>query len=173
MEKQAATAKAEKTIKCQLCQLPVPIAEYTTHVQKEHSVKNVSPTMTTQTAAEDWFPAGATQAQRMSGPIKTSDYEDNYLKGSDVPLDSNTVSFKVLGFLNITGSRSKLTAQISETFGKKMWGLNTMNIRAIGSLGYADLQQTVGKTYNCAIVYQPNPQKANEPTRSLFVTSIQ
>lgn len=110
--------------------------------------------------------------QRINTPIRTSDYRDMYLKGSDIPESQNTVVFKVLGFVNKPGARTQITAEISETFGKTLFGVNVTNIRVAENLGFDDLQKAVGKTWHCAIVMQRNPQ-SDIPARSLLLYRIE
>ena len=117
---------------------------------------------------------GEPQVIPMSGPIKASAYAGGaYLKGTDVPDGQNVVSYRLLQFVRDPQGRSKLVAQISETYGKKLFGFNTTNIRALASLGFDDLQGVVGRTVHCMIGMQPNPQRGGAPTKALFVQRVE
>jgi hypothetical protein len=110
----------------------------------------------------------------MTGPINPLAYTGiDYLTGTDVPADKNECSFKLLQFVIPSGkSLSALVAEISETYGKKYWGLNKSNIKKLAELGYSDFQLLIGKQINCLIDYKPNPQMNNALTRSLVVASV-
>jgi hypothetical protein len=150
---------------CGLCRKVVLIDDYADHVMAEHSAPS------SQMAQQ---PGGPAQSQRITTPIKAEDYAGGeFLKGSDVPEDLNTVSFQVLAFVNKKGSQSKLTAEIAETYGRTIFGLNTSNIRILAAMGYHDLQTLCGKTVTCVVCMQPNPQAMGTLVRSLLVSKVE
>lgn len=167
----------EKMLKCSLCSAEVPASQYTEHVRAEHGrpseVSQPAQSGGYRSPTDIWDDINGERATPLTGAIKAENYADKYLKGSDVPEDKTTVTFTLLRFLRDTNTRSKLAAEISETYGKTRMGLNTVNIRSLGALGFDDLQKAVGKKITCTITMQPNPQRGNIPTRSLFITSAE
>jgi len=149
---------------CTICKATVEHEKYADHIAS-HSTAASSTGATSQTGR------GITP---MTGRIPTADYAGgNYLTGSDVPDGVSEVSFTLINFVNDPGGRSKMAAQISETFGKRMFGLNTTNIRVLASLGFADLQDVCGHIIKCVVGYQPNPQRQNMPTKALFISGVE
>ncbi len=122
-----------------------------------------------------WNPGGNNNnIQPISGPIMGEDLAGGkYLKGELVPDGTNEIRFRIVQFVRDPAGRSKLVAQITETYGKVLFGFNTTNIRAIVGLGFKDMQQIVGKTIVCMLGMAPNPQKNGMPTKSLFVTRVE
>ena len=118
-------------------------------------------------------PAASNGVQPLTGPLPAKDLSGgNYLKGTDLPEGINEVRFRIVQFVRDPRGRSRLVAQISETYGKSLFGFNVTNIKALASLGFADLQGAVGKTVIAIPMLQNNPQ-TGAPTRSLFVQRVE
>lgn len=155
------------TMQCSICKEVVPITDYGLHVQNHAKQASTQPVGAS-------VPASGSGPMRMTGPINADKFQGlDYLKGTDIPMGTVEVKFKLLEFVVDKSMRSKLTAHISETFGKKFWGLNTTNIKILAGLGYPDLQAVCGKDIVCTVGYQPNPQQNNMPTPSLFVLRVE
>lgn len=176
----AAPAREKQTssiLKCSICQIEVTPETYASHIQTAHAP--AQPPMTTHTAAAamtGWPQNNNANSniQPISGPIMGKDLAGGkYLKGEDVPDGTSEVRFRVVQFVRDPGGRSKLAAQISETYGKVLFGFNTTNIRTVVGLGFLDMQQIVGKTVVCLLGMAPNPQKNGMPTKALFVSRIE
>lgn len=168
------------TLKCTICQTEVTADTYATHIQSVHATPPQKPVETTQSFVNNnpaWNQGGqfGQQApQPIQGPIIGKDLAGGkYLKGEDVPDGVNEVRFRLVQFVRDPQGRSKLAAQISETYGKVMFGFNTTNIRAVVGLGYLDMQQIAGKTIICMLGMAPNPQKNGMPTKVLFISRIE
>lgn len=170
------------TLKCSICQAELTAETYAAHVQQQHTAQ---PPAAAAPAPVTSFQPGWQQPQQqqsgqpqnimpITGPIKGKDLAGgHYLKGEDVPNGVAEVKFRLVQFVRDPSGRSKLAAQISETYGKSMFGLNTTNIRSLMSLGYEDLQAAIGKTLVCMMGMQPNPQRGGMPTRALFITRVE
>lgn len=110
----------------------------------------------------------------LAGPIAAKDLAGgNYLKGDDVPADTNIVTFTVQQFVRDPRGRSPLVAVISETYKKTMFGFNVTNIRALMALGFTDLQAIAGKKVVCMVGMAPNPSRGGAPTKTLFVQRVE
>ena len=122
-----------------------------------------------------WTGPGANQGpQPITGPISGKELAGGkYLKGEDVPDGTVEVRFRIVAFVRDPGGRSKLAAQISETYQKTMFGFNTTNIRSLVKLGFEDLQKLVGRTAVCMLGVAPNPQRGGQLTKSLFITRVE
>lgn len=171
------TQAKQRTFQCAFCpRVFESFKELSDHATTDHASEVNSETIiatskTTPGISSPNLPKGATV---ITGAIPTDDYVGGaYLKGSDVPDGVSIVKVKVLQFINDPKGMSKLAVQITETYGKSLFGLNTTNIRALVPLGITNLQAVVGKTLVLTVGMQPNPQRGNALVKSLFVTNIE
>jgi len=177
----AARAKEAKApeLKCSICQVVVTPETYAQHIQQVHSPAPAAAPAPAQGGGwPQQFPQNGQQfggqLQPMAGPIRASDLAGGkYLKGTDVPGDIREVRFKVNQFVRDPQGRSRLTASISETYGKVLFGFNATNIKACMALGVDDMQMLVGRVVVCMIGMAPNPQQNGAPTKALFVSRIE
>lgn len=168
MEKKsaAAAAPAVQTLNCSICKEVVTAETYAEHIRAKHGAKEQEDT--------EWPQLPQGNMEPLRTPLNSKGLSGgHYLKGEDIPTGVNEVSFRLIQFIHDPKGRSIAAAQISETYGKKLFGFNTTNIRLVDSMGFSDLQQLVGKTISCVMGYQPNPQKNNLPTRAFFITKVE
>jgi len=175
MAAKATQAKAN-ALTCSICKAEVTAENYASHIQQMHTP---TPAATPAPAA---FSGGwqqpqqqpGTQLQPMSGAIPARDLAGGkYLKGTDVPNGTAEVKFRINQFVRDPQGRSRLTASISETYGKVLFGFNATNIKAVMALGVEDMQTLVNRTIVCMIGMAPNPQQNGAPTKALFVSRIE
>jgi hypothetical protein len=167
------TAKVPE-LKCSICQVPVTAETYAAHIQEKHTTQQQMTTHSMAAAMPPWNPGGSGGITPISGPISGKDLSaSKYLKGEDVPQGVSEVRFKLVQFVRDPAGRSKLAAQIEQTYGKILFGFNTTNIRACVALGIDDMQALVGKTIVCMLGMAPNPQKNGQPTKALFVSRVE
>jgi len=181
MAARAKEAKTAKPLKCSICQTVVTPETYAQHIQQVHSPAPAAapaPAPAQSGAWQQFQPQNGQQfggqLQPMAGPIRASDLAGGkYLKGTDVPNGVAEVRFKINQFVRDPQGRSRLTASISETYGKVLFGFNATNIKAVMALGVEDMQALVGRVVVCMIGMAPNPQQNGAPTKALFVSRIE
>ena len=175
----ATKAKEAKVaeMKCSICQTTVSPETYATHIQQFHAPPppQIQPNQPAFGGAFSTpFNNGQAQLQPMTGAIPARDLAGGkYLKGLDVPSGVAEVKFRINQFVRDPQGRSRLTAAISETYGKVLFGFNATNIKAVMALGIDDMQMLVNRTVVCMIGMAPNPQQNGAPTKALFVSRIE
>lgn len=110
--------------------------------------------------------------QPITGEVRASEFGElyAYLKGSDLPLDQNTIEVTVTGFVKIPGSRSPLVATVVPVLGKDYLPLNKININQIKSItGQEDMRCIIGRKL-VLTVYPVNNPSTNTMARGLYVT---
>jgi hypothetical protein len=158
------------TIRCTLCKEEIEATAYSDHVAEKHSsdMSATDPFMDVHSHGRTITP--------IRGPMNLSDYSGGkYLSASDVPTGAGVFKFRVLSFVNDPKGQSKLTMQITNTFGKELFGLNTTNIRILESLlsaeGTTDAQALIGRELECSIGKQQNLQTM-QYVPSIFVIGL-
>jgi hypothetical protein len=180
MAKGKSATATQVALSCSICGVTVTPESYAMHVQTmHHAAPTASQPATPQqfTWQQPWGQQPQNvqpQFQPITTPIAGKDLAGGqYLKGEDTPQGVSEVRFKIIQFVRDPQGRSKLAAQITETYGKSLFGFNTTNIRAVMGLGFEDMQAIVGKTVVCMLGMQPNPQRGGQPTKALFVSRIE
>jgi len=183
--KKAPIVTPAPVLRCTICQVEVTPETYAAHIQSVHTTPlPTPPPASIETTADlaasippwngGWTGPGAQGPQAITGPIFGKELAGGkYLKGEDVPDGTVEVRFRVLAFVRDPGGRSKLAAQISETYQKTMFGFNTTNIRTLVKLGFEDLQKIVNRTVVCMLGMAPNPQRGGLPTKALFIIRVE
>jgi len=158
------------TVKCTLCKETVDATKYSDHLAEKHA---------SEIAPVDPFLDHSSNSRTVTlvrGPLNLADYSGGkYLSASDVPSGTGQFSFRILSFVNDPKGQSKLTVQITETFGKELFGLNTTNIRMLESLlsaeGTTDGQALIGREVVCGLGRQQNLQTL-QFVPSIFVLAL-